>query len=1040
MKKSKQKLTQKALICAFLAVFAISLSHAQTTADFTFDSVCVGSLTTLNENCTSTYPILEIRWSLGNDSIFDDSIGISSFSQYFYVDTWIGIKVITTNDSDSIFKHLTIFQYPVPYFQVTDSVQCLNTNNFKFKGETTYLGAGTVSQFWRFGDGITSSLDTVFHSYTTSGYKTAWLIASSDIGCKDSMSQNVNVRPVPVADFNIPDTTKCPLPEIFQFQNQSSITPSASLTYYWTFGDGANGYSLSDTTHGYASVGNYNVQLLATSPDGCKDSIIKMVYVSTAIVPDFNINNSTQCMKGNNFIFTNTSNICTPIDNIKWDLDNDGNANDFNGSPANKVFTASGTYNIKMVIYSGVLKDSITKVITVNPSPTVDFSINDSIQDLAGNSFIFTDNSTLVPAGPMTRLWNAGDGNTSALSPYTHSYSAPNIYKVKLKVTAGSCTDSLIKNVYVYIGTAANFTAPTVCFGDSTLFTNTTVNPYTHLYWALDNDSVFNDKTDVPTFKYKYPAPGTYSVGLKVMTLVDTNTIFKNVTVLPSPNAGFTINSISQNLAGNNFIVNDTSNITPPMALTTFWDFDDGFTSTNASENHSYTAMGNYDIKLVSTASNNCKDSMITTVNVFIAGLLYPDFTFDTVCFGTPTTLTSTTIHSDPIITYNWALDPDSLFNDHPGDSIVMYTFPTAGLNIVGLEVITATDTQFRFIPVVVYYSPVADFTVNQDTQIIYSNNYQFTNTSTLNPPDTFGSYWEYGDGGSTYAKNPNYIYLTPGTFGVKLVVTSGNGCKDSIIKDIHVLPVVTTVDFNVFSRCYGDTTIFQNLTTIMNDTVLMYLWDFGDSYGSNDTNTKHRYDSAKTYFVKLIVLTKHGFKDSIIKTVPITPHPSMNLTYSGLYYFFNGDTVCIYETYNLTATISGLYDSILWSTGSTANNITVDTNGTYSVYVADTNGCSNDTFFILRVVARKPMQFRNVITPNDDGFNDLWRILNLEMYIPAEITIFDRWGMEVFSSSDYKNDWNGEYKGDKLPQGTYYYVIKTHDGKILKGSVNILR
>jgi len=544
------------------------------------------------------------------------------------------------------------------------------------------------------------------------------------------------------------------------------------------------------------------------------------------------------------------------------------------------------------------------------------------------------------------------------------------------------------------------------------------------------------------TFYYTYATPGFYSVGLRIETVVDTSIIYLPVDVYPLPNVGFWINNPSQNLLINNFMVIDTTNISPVESLVSDWYFGDGGTASTDTAYHTYAAAANYNIKLVVTSSHLCKDSITQTVTVYTSGALVPNFSFDTVCQGNLTTLTSTSIHSDPILTYNWALDNDSLFNDNPGDSIVQKVFPNGGITYVGLEVITAFDTQQTFIPIYVLNSPVADFTINMDPQIIYSNNYAFTNTTTLPLPDTFSSYWEYGDGGFTFAKDPVYTYLLAGTYDVKLVVTSNNGCKDSIIKQVNVLDVIFNVDFSDTLHCFGDTTIFTNKTTIQNDTILMYLWDFGDGFGLIDTNAKHKFDSQLVYNVKLVALSKHGYKDSIIKAITISLHPVINLAYSGVYYFFVGDTVMIYKPNNLNAKILGVFDSLLWSTGSTADNITVDTTGKYSVFATDLNGCSSDTSFFLRVLVRDPklLTYRNVLTPNGDGINDVWRILKFEMYYPAKITIFNRWGMEVYSNADYRNDWNGEYKGDKLPQGTYYYIIETNDNQVFKGAVNILR
>ena len=79
-----------------------------------------------------------------------------------------------------------------------------------------------------------------------------------------------------------------------------------------------------------------------------------------------------------------------------------------------------------------------------------------------------------------------------------------------------------------------------------------------------------------------------------------------------------------------------------------------------------------------------------------------------------------------------------------------------------------------------------------------------------------------------------------------------------------------------------------------------------------------------------------------------------------------------------------------------------------------------------------------NVITPNGDGLNDLFEVPGLELYDNSEVEVYDRWGNVVYTSSNYKNDWNG----DKLPEGTYYYILKVDDpaGTVHKGILTILR
>lgn len=61
-----------------------------------------------------------------------------------------------------------------------------------------------------------------------------------------------------------------------------------------------------------------------------------------------------------------------------------------------------------------------------------------------------------------------------------------------------------------------------------------------------------------------------------------------------------------------------------------------------------------------------------------------------------------------------------------------------------------------------------------------------------------------------------------------------------------------------------------------------------------------------------------------------------------------------------------------------------------------------------------------NIITPNGDGSNDTFKIKGLENYPGTQVTIFNRWGNEVYRSANYLNDWDGS----QLNEGTYYYLI----------------
>ncbi|MBI5915223.1 MAG: gliding motility-associated C-terminal domain-containing protein, partial [Bacteroidetes bacterium] len=85
-----------------------------------------------------------------------------------------------------------------------------------------------------------------------------------------------------------------------------------------------------------------------------------------------------------------------------------------------------------------------------------------------------------------------------------------------------------------------------------------------------------------------------------------------------------------------------------------------------------------------------------------------------------------------------------------------------------------------------------------------------------------------------------------------------------------------------------------------------------------------------------------------------------------------------------------------------------------------------------------------NIITPNGDGANDFFKVPCLEdAYTDNNVRIFNRWGDQVFESDGYGNDWDGRYKGNPLPPGTYFYLIqleKGNDQNILHGYFTITR
>ncbi len=110
---------------------------------------------------------------------------------------------------------------------------------------------------------------------------------------------------------------------------------------------------------------------------------------------------------------------------------------------------------------------------------------------------------------------------------------------------------------------------------------------------------------------------------------------------------------------------------------------------------------------------------------------------------------------------------------------------------------------------------------------------------------------------------------------------------------------------------------------------------------------------------------------------------------------------------------------------------------GTYTVYVQDKNGCGVTTEIVYLLGAPK------YFSPNGDGINEYWQIINVDKFPGTEIRIYDRYGrlMAEFTGND--PGWDGTYNGVPQPSTDYWYIAEmpqAHGGKTVKGHFSLIR
>lgn len=107
----------------------------------------------------------------------------------------------------------------------------------------------------------------------------------------------------------------------------------------------------------------------------------------------------------------------------------------------------------------------------------------------------------------------------------------------------------------------------------------------------------------------------------------------------------------------------------------------------------------------------------------------------------------------------------------------------------------------------------------------------------------------------------------------------------------------------------------------------------------------------------------------------------------------------------------------------------------------AGPSGCQDVSQVTVKVKPRPLIRIPNAFSPNGDGQDDTWEIDRIGDFAGNAVTVFNRWGNQVFKTTNYSraNEWNGHINGQPAPLGTYYYVITLGGGRTYSGSLTVV-
>jgi PKD repeat protein len=710
--------------------------------------------------------------------------------------------------SNTVVQNVTISSNPVAGLTLpAQSCQGYSVN--LDDNSTAPGGTFNTSWFWTFSDdNTTDTLESTTHVFDSVGVFNVSLTVTNNAGCKDSLTESINIDPTPVPSFS---TTSTCVGEAAEFTNSTSLQGGGNLTYLWNFGD--SGTSLSENpTHQYSlTAANYDVSLIATSGQGCNDTIIQNIRIGNQPNVQFSWSPQIVC-QGNQITFSNasTGSGTDTISSYFWDF---GDTNTSLLENPTHVYADTGYYYVTLTAISPTYCDSsITLQVYVTPGPEITFSAAAVCltNSTSFNPVVVTPPGTTVDSV----VWDFGDGTTfNGLSSPVHTYAAPGDYLVTATVYNDLlCTSTFIDTVVVHPLPVADFSTTLPCSGDTITFDGTLSqvvgNNITSWIWDFNGLATSTDST--PDFTFANP--GNYNVTLIVNTSFGcSDTIQNQISVIQSPD--FTI-AFADPCLGDGAGFTYLSNITPTPPSNLVWNFGDGTISTALNPTHLFSNFGSYPVSLTVTNPNTgCSSTINSAINV--NPIPNAGFSANNNCQNLPLTLTDTsTVSTGTIASWNW--DFGVL-----GTSILQnpsFISANSGIFPVTLTVTTNEGCSNSFSSTAeVYPNPEADFITNP----IFGSpplNVNFINNTT----GAINWFWDFGDGNTSLLQAPVHIYPDTGLYQITLIATSNNGCSDTTFGNISVLiPYLDLAVINVYATVdQGKVSLIARLANTGNITI----------------------------------------------------------------------------------------------------------------------------------------------------------------------------------------------------------------------------
>ncbi|GDX53097.1 hypothetical protein LBMAG27_21440 [Bacteroidota bacterium] len=740
-------------------------------------------------------------------------------------------------------------------------------NNVHFTNLSS--GTGVITYNWQFPGGTPSSSTAVNPpnvNYTQCGVYSVTLIATSAQGCSDTLVMDSLVHiDCPIASFVASGIHGC-IPFDVTFNSTGSFGfPTA---WEWNFGDAGNPNSVQSTqqnpTHTYTTSGCFNVRLIITNAQGCKDTLKLLNYVCSGTQPNVNFSaNPVNTCIGVPILFTNLSTGIFPSTNYMWD---------FNGGPPfttmstlknpTYTYTDTGYFDVVLIACNNGCCDTLIlhNYVHINPplaKITVDKScVNKYDVTLHGETSI----------GANTYLWSIPGGvPTTSTSPILAvHFATTGTYTATLTVTnnASGCSHTTTQTIQIKnVQADFSITPQTGCAPFYFCINNLSVDASTY-NWKIWNTSIvsspYNGTVASPCLTF--PLPGVYTAQL-IATDVNgcKDTMLKpNYLTVYGTTVNFSANTTSGCAP---LTVNFTDLSTSTTSILTGWSWDFGDPGSGASNystlqnpTHIYQNGGMYSVTLAVTDNHGCVNVKTTNSNYITVG--HPDIAFfandSSVCLGTPICFINNTTDVVGSIQYSWN------FGDGIGTSGLptpCYTYQDTGyydVTLMAQDWWGCKDT--LTLPLYIHITtPVTNFIADSTLTICPPLQVNFSNLSSGYDSST-QFIWDFGDGATSTSFDAFHIYTTAGHYDVTLTLTTSNGCVSTITFNnyINITGPSANVTVTPVTGCSPLNVCFYASSNNTSN----YIWNFGDGSVdlSNNDTVCYTYSTSGIFYPAVIL------------------------------------------------------------------------------------------------------------------------------------------------------------------------------------------